>query len=139
MLGPLLGGLLLKLPVSSYRLRVPFLVAAGPFDDRVALVLLRLPESRPQEGAKTHARVLSWRGITDTLSNGKIGGLVGLGFLSTLAFAALEGTLSKFLWNRMNWSAEKAAYAFAMLGFVSVHQFKAASSGGWFLGLARRD
>src|SRR4029077_12589982 len=45
-LGPLLGGLLLALPVApAWRLRVPFLVAAGFSTIAWILVLTRLPES----------------------------------------------------------------------------------------------
>src|SRR5262245_61364687 len=47
-LGPLLGGLLLKLPVADdWRLRLPFLVAAGFSTIAWILVLTRLPESLP--------------------------------------------------------------------------------------------
>ena len=48
-LGPLLGGLLLSLPVSDdWRLRLPFLVAAGFSTVAWVLVLTRLPESLPR-------------------------------------------------------------------------------------------
>ena len=47
-LGPLLGGLLLSLPVAEdWRLRLPFLVAAGFSTVAWVLVLTRLPESLP--------------------------------------------------------------------------------------------
>src|SRR6516165_2145267 len=62
-LGPLLGGLLLSLPVSDdWRLRLPFLVAAGFSTIAWILVLTRLPESLRIEGAEhKDARVVSWR------------------------------------------------------------------------------
>ena len=68
-LGPLLGGLLLSLPVADdWRLRLPFLVAAGFSTVAWVLVLTRLPESLPRDGAaRQSARVLSWRGIVDTI------------------------------------------------------------------------
>ena len=68
-LGPLLGGLLLSLPLADeWRLRLPFLVAAGFSTLAWVLVLIRLPESRPQdEPAREAARVVSWRGIVDTI------------------------------------------------------------------------
>ncbi|MDB5353485.1 MAG: arabinose efflux permease family protein [Planctomycetota bacterium] len=120
-LGPLLGGLLLKLPVSDeWRLRVPFLVAAGFSTLAWILVVLRLPESLPKDSAaRQQARVLSWRGVLDTVSDKRIGGLVLISALFVTAFAALEGTFSLFLEKRMSWNAEKSAYAFALLGFVS--------------------
>jgi DHA1 family tetracycline resistance protein-like MFS transporter len=120
-LGPLLGGLLLALPVApGWRLRVPFLVAAGFSTLALLLVLTRLPESRPAGGlARTSARVLSWRGLVDTVTLPSVGPLVLVGFLVVLAFAALEGTYSLFLRSRMGWGAERAAFGFAFLGLVS--------------------
>ena len=51
-LGPLLAGLLLALPVArAWRLRLPFLVAAGFSTLAWILVLTRLPESRTGDGA----------------------------------------------------------------------------------------
>jgi DHA1 family tetracycline resistance protein-like MFS transporter len=120
-LGPLLGGVLVGLPVAEgWRLRLPFLVAAGFSTLAWVLVLWRLPESlaeghRPRE----EARVLSWRGLGDAVKVPGIGQLVGLGFLSVLAFAALEGTLALFLRRRMGWEPRSAAFAFAGLGLLS--------------------
>src|SRR6516162_3870683 len=49
-LGPILGGLLVDLPVGpEWRLRVPFLVAAGFSTLAWLLVLFRLPESLPTD------------------------------------------------------------------------------------------
>jgi DHA1 family tetracycline resistance protein-like MFS transporter len=119
--GPLLGGLLLGLPVAEgWRLRLPFLVAAGFSTLAWVMVLLRLPESRSgQTEVRETARVLSWRGLSDTAQLPGIGQLVLLGFLSVLAFAALESTLSLFLERRMNWNARTASFVFAGLGFLS--------------------
>ena len=102
-LGPLLGGLLLSLPLAEdWRLRLPFLVAAGFSTIAWVLVLTRLPESRPRgEPAREAARVVSWRGIVDTISLPGIGRLVLVGFLAVLAFAAFEGTFALFLQRRM--------------------------------------
>lgn len=120
-LGPLLGGVLVSLPIAEdWRLRLPFLAAAGFSTLAWILVLSRLPESRPV-GARNResARVLSWQGLVDTMTLPGIGQLMLLGFLSVLAFAALEGTLSLYLRRRMDWNARSAAFVFAGLGLLS--------------------
>src|SRR5262249_30969921 len=84
------------------------------------LVLTRLPESLPEEGSARHeARVLTWRGVADTISEPRVGLLVLLGFLAVLSFAALEGTFSLFLQGRLGWQARDAAVRVAWLGLVS--------------------
>jgi DHA1 family tetracycline resistance protein-like MFS transporter len=120
-LGPLLGWLLLKLPVDpAWRLRVPFLVAAGFSTIAWLLVLTRLPESLPKESAaQQSARVVSWRGLVDLISQPEVGRLVLIGSLVVLGFAALEGTYSLFLREQFRWDADRAAFGFAFLGFVS--------------------
>jgi MFS transporter, DHA1 family, tetracycline resistance protein len=120
-LGPMLGGLLVGLPVpEAWRLRIPFLVAAGFSTLAWLLVLCYLPESLPKGSpAREAARVVSWRGIADTMILPGVGQLVLLGFLSILAFASLEGTLALFLRRRMEWDAGSAAFAFAGLGLIS--------------------
>src|SRR6476646_7114279 len=61
-LGPLLAGVLLALPVApAWRLRLPFLVAAGFSTIAWVLVLTRLPESLPRDAAaRQAARGVSW-------------------------------------------------------------------------------
>jgi MFS transporter, DHA1 family, tetracycline resistance protein len=121
-LGPLLGGLLVgPPPIADWRLRLPFLVAAGFSTVAWVLVLTRLPESRQlrDSGAGEKARVVSWRGIVDTVKLPGIGLLVSLGFLGVLAFASFEGTFAVFLGRRFRWDAQAAAFAFAGLGFLS--------------------
>ena len=117
-LGPLLGGMIVSLPVSpEWRLRLPFLVGAGFSTIALVLVILRLPESRP--GQREASRVVSWRGVIETVTHPVTGSLVALGFLVVLAFAALEGTYSLFLEKRMSWGPGRAAFAFAYLGLIS--------------------
>jgi DHA1 family tetracycline resistance protein-like MFS transporter len=120
-LGPLLGGLLLWIPLPrEWSLRLPFLVAAVFSTLAWLMVLFRLPESRPQpSGTRVAARTISWRGIADTIALPGIGLLVLIGFLSVLAFAAFEGTFALFLSRRLRWDAQTAAFAFAGLGFLS--------------------
>ncbi len=120
-LGPLLGGVLVDLPISpEWRLRLPFLVAAGLSTAAWILVLIRLPESLSADShARKAARVLSWRGIGDTVSMPRVGLLVATGALVVLAFASLEGTFSLFLKERLGWGATNAAFGFAYLGLIS--------------------
>ena len=120
-LGPLLGGLLVSLPVAeAWRLRLPFLVAAAFSTTAWILVLARLPESLPRDQRLRHrAQTLSRRGLVDAVSLPGVGRLLVLAFLSVLAFAALEGTLSLFLRRRLGWDATLAAFAFTGLGLLS--------------------
>ncbi len=120
-LGPLLGGFLVKLPVApEWQLRIPFLVAAAFSTLAWVLVWLYLPESLPEgTAARASARVLSWRGVVDIVSHPTWGLLVAVGSLATLSFAALEGTFSLFLDQRLGWDAGQAALGFAFLGLIS--------------------
>lgn len=120
-LGPLLGGLLLQLPVSTdWSLRIPFLAAAAFSAVALILVIARLPESLPPEGgARAKARVVTWRGLVDVFRLEGVGVLALLAFLSILAWASLEGTFAVFLQRRMGWSEGWAVYAFAAAGLIS--------------------
>lgn len=120
-LGPLLSGILISLPVpAEWRLRLPFLVAAGFSTIAWILVLTHLPESRPADGmARSQARVITMRGLLDLISLPGVGWLVLLSSLNTLAFAFLEGTFSLFLPERLGLSPRAAAFAFAYLGLIS--------------------
>jgi DHA1 family tetracycline resistance protein-like MFS transporter len=119
-LGPALGGALLSVPLPEpWRLRTPFLVAAGFSTVAWILVLTRLPESLPAgKGPREAARVVSWHGIFDTVALPRIGQLVTIGFLAVLAFAAFEGTFALYLKHRMGWDARTAAFAFAGMGLL---------------------
>ena len=120
-LGPLLGGLLLLLPLpAAWHLRLPFLVAAGFSTLAWILVLRFLPESLPAESeARQAARSLSLEGLKASFQQPKLRLLILAGALSTLAFATLEGTYSLFLKDRLHWSPASASLGFAFLGFVS--------------------
>jgi MFS transporter, DHA1 family, tetracycline resistance protein len=120
-LGPLLGGLIVSLPVApEWRLRLPFLVAAGFSTLAWFLVLTRLPESRPPEGSsRSMARVLSLRGLADTARLPGVGRLIGVGMLNILAFAALEATFALYLRDYLGWTERGAMFGFAYLGLVT--------------------
>ena len=119
--GPLLGGSILSLPLpDDLRLRLPFLMAAGFSTVAWVLVLTRLPEPvRERTKAREAARVVSWAGIVRTLTMPEVGRLILIGFLAILAFAAFEGTFALYLRRRMHWDARTAAFAFAGIGLVS--------------------
>lgn len=118
-LGPILGGLMLALPVDpAWRLRLPFLVAAGLSTAAWILVLTRLPESA-DPAHRQEARVIQWRGVLDLVREPLVGGLVAVSALVVLAFSALEGTFSLFLKERMGYEPSQAAYAFAYIGIIS--------------------
>lgn len=121
-LGPILGGVLVGLPVDpAWRLRLPFLVAAGCSTLAWLLVLRGLPESLPADARGRHRPVgPSRRGLAEVLGNRTIGMLVGLGALMVLAFSALEATFSLYLERRMGWEAQRAAYYFALFGVVGL-------------------
>ena len=120
-LGPLLGGVLVgPPPVQEWRLRLPFLVAAGFSTIAWLMVVVRLPESRrPRDGGSSEPARPELRGIVDTVKLPGIGLLVSLGFLAVLAFASFEGTFALFLGRRFRWDAQTAAFAFAGIGFLS--------------------
>jgi DHA1 family tetracycline resistance protein-like MFS transporter len=120
-LGPLLGGLLLSLPLAiGWRLRLPFLFAAAFSTLAWILVLTRLPEPRSSERASREpARVISRRGVVDTLTIPGVGRLVLTAFLAVFAFSAFEATFALFLQSSMKYDARQAAFAFAAIGFLS--------------------
>jgi MFS transporter, DHA1 family, tetracycline resistance protein len=120
-LGPLLGMALVALPVAEgWRLRVPFLVAAGFSTVAWVLVLLRLPESLPKDPeARQEVRVVSRRGLVDAFRLPGVGRMIGLASLAALGFAALEGTFSLYLEGRQRWGPAGVMGGFAFLGLVT--------------------
>ena len=120
-LGPLLSLTLVELPVpAEWRLRLPFLVAAGFSTLAWVLVVLRLPESLPADvRARQSARVVSRRGLVDALRLPGVGRMIALGTLTILAFAALEATLSLYLGERQGWRPGGVLAGFTFLGFIT--------------------
>ncbi len=120
-LGPLLSLALVELPVpADWRLRVPFLAAAGFSTLAWVLVVVRLPESLPRDARERQAaRVLSRRGLLEAMTTPGVGRMIALGALTILAFAALEGTLSLYLGERQGWGPGGVLLGFAYLGLVT--------------------
>ncbi|WP_435017778.1 MFS transporter [Tundrisphaera sp. TA3] len=126
-LGPILSMGLVSLPIApEWRLRLPFLVAGGFSTIAWILVLARLPESLPADArARQKARVVSLRGLADSVSMPIVGAMIALGSLVILGFAALEGTFSLYLEQRQGWGPVGVLGGFAFLGLVG-----AATQGG---------
>jgi DHA1 family tetracycline resistance protein-like MFS transporter len=132
-LGPALGG-----GLAHFGHRVPFYGAAALTFANALLALARFPESLPPE--RRAARMPSGLGLADRLraltgraTAPRLRALYAVGFIVTLAFAALEGTLS--LWADRRWALTPVGVAllFAWLGVVSV------VAQGWAAGkLSRR-
>ncbi|MEW4570122.1 MFS transporter [Tautonia sp. JC769] len=122
-LGPLLGGLLVSLPIGPvWSLRLPFLVAAGFSTIAWILTWRWLPESRPpgvDSTPRAAVRAPGWQGLVRAIGDRHARPLVLLGALVVFAFASLEGTFSLYLERRMGRGADRAAYWFAALGLVS--------------------
>ena len=120
-LGPLLSLALVELPVApEWRLRLPFLVAAGFSTLAWVLVVLRLPESLPADVRNRQAaRVVSRRGLAEAIATPGVARMIALGSLTILAFAALEGTLSLYLGERQGWTTNGVLAGFAYLGLVT--------------------
>jgi len=120
-LGPLLGLALVELPVpAGWRLRVPFLAAAGFSTLAWVLVLLRLPESLPADvRARQSARVVSRRGLLDAVRLPGVGRMIALASLVVLGFAALEGTFGLYLEKRQGWGPGGVLAGFTFLGLVT--------------------
>ncbi len=121
-IGPLLSGLMLSesLPIGAdWRVRLPFLVAAGFSTIAWLLVLFRLPESLPKDlNERRPARTAGLSELVRTLSKPKIRGLVALSTTAVLAFSAVESTFSLFLKDRFGWSAQQASFGFTYLGLM---------------------
>ena len=119
-LGPLLAGLLLGLPVlPAWRLRLPFLVAAGFSTLAWILVLTRLPESRTGDATRIAARTLEPAQDWPIRSGCPRSARWSCSVLSRCWRSQLEGTFSLYLKGRFDWSPREAAFGFAFLGLVS--------------------
>ena len=120
-LGPLLSLALVELPVApEWRLRLPFLVAAGFSTLAWVLVVWRLPESLPRDArSRQSARVLSRRGLAGAVATPGVARMITLGTLTILAFAALEATLSLYLGERQGWGPRGVLGGFTYLGLIT--------------------
>ena len=121
-LGPLLGGVLLSLPLGR-RLAAPTAVPGRRRFLDPGVGARSDPSSRVAARATIAlARRLVCRAGAESSTRSRspaIGRLILIGFLAVLAFAAFEGTFALFLRRRMHWDARTASFAFAGIGFLS--------------------
>jgi DHA1 family tetracycline resistance protein-like MFS transporter len=133
--GPAIGGLLAGADPAAADYRTPALAAATLSALAFALTWLRLPESLPPEARA--ARPEGARGFakpwTDALARPRLGGLVGLMFLTTFVFAGMESTFAIWSRRQFGWGPEQNGYLFAFVGLLS-----AAIQGGAIGRLAAR-
>lgn len=116
-LGPAIGGLL-----AGYGTAAPFLGAAALTLANAVLAVTRLPESLDPEHRAEGTATLGdrVRTLVDAMRSPRLGALLAVSLLSTLALAAFEGTLSLWADRRWNLSPTGVAYTFAYLGVVAV-------------------
>jgi multidrug resistance protein len=114
-LGPAIGGAL-----SPIDPRLPFFVAAAIAAVNAVVALRRLPETRPQRSpvgpssspsTRTLRRTGAWR-------TPQVLALLGVSFLSLVAFSAFEGTFSLFGHQRLGLQQSSIYVAFVIIGVL---------------------
>jgi DHA1 family tetracycline resistance protein-like MFS transporter len=119
-LGPLLGGFLVRAPLPQpWNLRLPFLVGSVFSAAAFLLVLARLPEPR---AGHAHAadRIPTFDAVKRLIRQPPLNRLLLISACAGLAFATLEGTFALYLKERLHWSESQAAWGFALLGLITV-------------------
>jgi DHA1 family tetracycline resistance protein-like MFS transporter len=143
-LGPFLGGTLSSVPpawlpgfLQEHRDGLPFFAAALFALTNFLLAMRWLRETLPAEArskAPTGLRaLLSPHRLIHAWSDRRLGGLYGLVFFSTFAFAQMETTFVLWGERRLGMSSSQAGWMFAYIGIVMV-----AIQGGLVGRLARR-
>jgi multidrug resistance protein len=128
--GPAVGWL-----VSGLGPRAPIYLAAGLALLNFLLALAILPESHRSRSVSGPARPLFRGGaMWDALRDPRLSALVQVFFLSTLAFAAMEGTLTLFLIEKFGMKEKDTYQLFAYVGIVV-----AFVQGGLLRRLAKRE
>jgi DHA1 family tetracycline resistance protein-like MFS transporter len=107
-LGPAIGGAL-----SPIDPRLPFFVAAAIAGVNAVVALRRLPETRPRAvaAARQRGRTGAWRAPS-------VLALLGVSFLSLVAFSAFEGTFSLFGHQRLGLQQSSIYVAFVAIGVL---------------------
>ena len=119
--GPAIGGLLAGADPANADYQTPAFAAAALSALAFALTWSRLPESLPP--AARAARDSSARGFArpwlDALRRPRLGGMIGLMFLSTFVFAGMESTFAIWSRRQFGWGPEPNGYLFAFVGLLS--------------------
>ena len=108
--------------------RAPFFVAAAISGANAVAAVIRLPETRPARAAGGASSVRGHGADAPTLDPVRTGArtwregglpvLIGVGFVSMLAFSAFEGTFSIFGTDRIGFTESGAAGAFVLIGLL---------------------
>ncbi len=96
-IGPAFGALSLWLSGETALSPWPGYLAAGLSLIALMMAIFRLPESLPPGGAKSQHRLLDLRALSDALTMPSVALLILAAFVSILAFACFESTLSLLL------------------------------------------
>lgn len=124
--GPFLGGILAEIPVDALPgpLRpepggVPFIASSCLALMNLIMAYRWLPESRTVESG-TARPGLSWNSLVKALSHPRLGWLIAIVFISTLAFANMESIF--VLWGDriLGMHARQAGMLFAYIGVLMV-------------------
>ena len=113
-IGPALGGVLSTLSYS-----VAGYAAAGLCLANAIFALTALPESRKPGDQKTTPRFNLRKALHQAAGSPQIRTVLGVYLFLTMAFAALQPTLSLLALERFALDARQAGYLFALLGLVS--------------------
>jgi MFS family permease len=107
-LGPAIGGAL-----SPIDPRLPFLVAAGIAGVNAVVAARRLPETHPHanRAGRAHRRTGAWR-------TPPVLALLGVSFLSLLAFSAFEATFALFAHQRLGLGQSATYVVFVVVGVL---------------------
>ena len=108
MLGPAIGGAL-----SPIDPRLPFFVAAAIAAVNAVVAARRLPETRPASApsSRPRRRTRAWRAPS-------VLALLGVSFLSLVAFSAFEGTFSLFAHQRLAFQQSSTYALFVAIGVL---------------------
>ena len=114
-IGPALGGIL-----SSVSYAAAGFAAAGICLVNALLALALLPESRRPEGRPTSPRFDLPEALRQAADSKQVRRVLAVYLFLTMAFSALQPTLSLLADARFAMDAQQAGYLFALLGLVSV-------------------
>ncbi|MCA9369410.1 MAG: MFS transporter [Pseudomonadales bacterium] len=114
--GPALGGFL-----SQWGFWVPAFFAAGIAGIAAISTALFLEETVDVKAAVTKKQAsFSFSKLKETLATPVLGILIGVFFLISLAFSAMQGTFALWSQDTLGWGPTQTGYLFAYIGVMSV-------------------